>query len=461
MENATVYDLEGKVPLKEAVPLGMQHVLAMFVGNVSPLLIIAGIIGMDASLQTALIQNAMFLAGVATLIQLYPIGKIGSGLPVVMGTSSGFVGMASAGSVFGYGAIMGASIIGSLVEIVIGFFIKPIRKLFPPIVTGIVVMAIGVKLIPVGINYFVGGYGATDIGSAENLFLGFTVMFLIIGLKQCCTGFLSASAILIAIVVGYIIAMFMGKVDYTAISEAAWFSLPKFMPVAFTFHMEAIIPMVIMFIATAVETIGDTSGICSGGLNREATDEELSGSVLLDGVASFSAAFLGVLPNTSFSQNVGLVAMTKVVNKFSIMTGAVFLILCGFIPKLGAIISAIPASVLGGATLVMFSMIAVSGMQLLFKENLNGRSGIIVATALGLGIGLPSVPNALQSMPEIIQLIFAQDGIVISFTVAFILNLVLPKDKEISEVDVDAKRNEAIRNSQNNENNNETEAVTV
>lgn len=433
MEKATVYDLNGRVPLKEAVPLGMQHVLAMFVGNVSPLLIIAGIIGMESGMLTALIQNAMFIAGLATLIQLYPICGVGSGLPVVMGTSSGFVGMSTIGASFGYGAVMGASLIGALVEIVIGFFIKPIRKFFPPVVTGIVVMSIGIKLIPVGVNYFVGGYGAPDVGSAENLFLGFTVMILILIFKQCFTGFISASAILFAIIIGYILAIFMGKVDFTAVSNASWFSLPKFMPVPFLFHIEAIVPMVIMFIATAVETIGDTSGICSGGLNREATNKELSGSVLLDGVASFGAAFLGVLPNTSFSQNVGLVAMTKVINKFSIMTGAVFLIICGFVPKLGAVISAIPASVLGGATLIMFSMIAVSGMQLLFKENLSGRSGIIVATALGLGIGLPSVPNALQSLPEIVQLIFAEDGIVISFTIAVILNLLLPQDKCVEE----------------------------
>ncbi|MFI3226746.1 MAG: nucleobase:cation symporter-2 family protein [Clostridia bacterium] len=433
-KHSSVYELEGRVPLKQAVPLGMQHVLAMFVGNVTPLLIISGMISMDATLKTALIQNSMFVAGLATLVQLYPIWKIGSGLPVVMGTSSGFLGTAKSSSVlFGYGSVLGASIIGALVEIIIGFFIKPIRKIFPPVVTGIVVLTIGISLIPIGINYFAGGSGAADFGSLENLFLGFLVMVLVLFFKQFFGGFISASSILIAITVGYIAAIFMGKVDFAPVADAAWFSLPTFMPVGLTFEIEAIIPMVIMFIATAVETIGDTSGIAIGGLGREATDKELSGSVILDGVSSMIAACFGVLPNTSFSQNVGLVAMTKVINKFAIMTGAMFLILSGFVPKLGAVVSAIPSSVLGGATVIMFAMIAVSGMQLLFSQDMTGRNGMIVAISLGLGLGLSGVPEALAELPSALQLIFSQDGIVIAFVVAVILNLALPKDKALAE----------------------------
>lgn len=432
MKNTSVYELEGRVPLKQAIPLGMQHVLAMFVGNVTPLLIVGGMVSMDSVLKTALIQNAMFIAGIATLIQLYPVWKVGSGLPVVMGTSSGFLGTAKTSAVaFGYGSVLGASIIGAIIEIILGFFIKPIRKIFPPVVTGIVVLTIGISLIPIGVNYFAGGIGAPDFGSLENLFLGFLVMVLVLFFKQFFCGFISASSILLAITIGYVVAIFMGKVEFAPVAEAAWFSLPTFMPVAFTFHVEAIIPMVIMFIATAVETIGDTSGIAIGGLGRDATDKELSGSVILDGVASFFAALFGVLPNTSFSQNVGLIAMTKVINKFSIMTGAIFLILCGFIPKLGAIVSAIPSSVLGGATVIMFAMIAVSGMQLLFSQDMTGRNGIIVAISLGLGLGLAGVPEALVNLPDIMKLIFAQDGIVIAFVVSVILNLTLPKDKPL------------------------------
>ena len=434
MNKTSVYELEGKVPLKQAVPLGMQHVLAMFVGNVTPLLIVGGMVSMDNALKTALIQNAMFIAGIATLIQLYPIWKVGSGLPVVMGTSSGFLGTAKSSAVaFGYGSVLGASIIGAIVEIILGFFIKPLRKIFPPVVTGIVVLTIGISLIPIGINYFAGGIGASDFGSLENLFLGFLVMVLVLFFKQFFGGFISASSILLAITIGYVVAIFMGKVDFTAVSEASWFSLPTFLPVGLTFEVEAIIPMVIMFIATAVETIGDTSGIAVGGLGRDATDKELSGSVILDGVASLVAALFGVLPNTSFSQNVGLVAMTKVINKFCIMTGAIFLILCGFVPKLGAIVSAIPSSVLGGATVIMFAMIAVSGMQLLFSQDMTGRNGMIVAISLGLGLGLSGVPAALDQLPSLVKLIFAQDGIVIAFVVAVILNITLPKDKPLKE----------------------------
>lgn len=432
MKEGSIYELEGRVPLKKAIPLGLQHVLAMFVGNVSPLIIVCGMLQMPQDQKVMLIQNAMFIAGIVTLVQLYPVWKIGAGLPIVMGTSSGFLGpvQAAAGSL-GYGAVLGASLTGAILEIILGFFIKPLKKFFPPIVTGIVVLSIGLSLIPTGIKFFAGGIGAKDFGSLSNLFLGTLVIVVILFFKQFTKGFGSISAILIGIVVGYIVAIFMGKVDFTPVAEASWFSLPRPFAFKFEFKLEVIIPMAIMYIATAVETIGDISGITMGGLGREATDKELSGGVLADGVGSAVAAVFGVLPNTSFSQNVGLVAMTKVVNKFVIMTGAVFLLLAGFLPKLGAVVSAIPQSVLGGATIIMFSMIAVSGMQLIFKQNMQGRNAVIVAVSLGLGMGLGSVPETLQYLPSWMSLIFAQNGIVVSFIVAAALNLILPKDEEI------------------------------
>lgn len=429
----SVHNLEGRVPLKQAIPLGMQHVLAMFVGNITPLMIVSGALGMDTAMRTILIQNAMLIAGIATLIQLYPIWKVGSGLPVVMGTSSGFIGQstASAAAGYGYGAILGATLIGSIIEIIIGFFIKPIRKIFPPVVTGIVVLTIGITLMPIGINYFGGGSGAADYGSPQNLFLGFLVMILVLFFNQFFKGVISASSILIAITIGYITAICMGVVDLSGISNASWFSIPTFMPYALEFEVNVIIPMAIVFIATAVETIGDTSGVAVGGLGREATDDELAGSVILDGVASAGASFFGVLPNTSFSQNVGLVAMTKVVNRFAIMTGAVFLILCGFIPKLGAIISSMPNSVLGGATVIMFAMIAVSGMQLLFSKEMDQRNGIIVAVSLGLALGVSAInPANINPDYAFAKFLFGQDSVVTSFVVAVILNLVLPQTKK-------------------------------
>lgn len=434
MSVQNVYRLDGRVPLSRAIPLGIQHVLAMFLGNVSPLLIICGMLNMDVGLKTTLIQNSMFIAGVVTLIQLYPIWKVGCRLPVVMGTSSGFIGTCkSIGSNFGYGAIIGASLTGAILEIILGFFIKPLKKLFPPVVTSLVIMSIGLSLLPVGINYFAGGSGAPDFGHWKHLLVGLIVVVVIVVLKQFTKGFLSVSAILIGIVVGYLVAIALGMVDFQPIADAAWFSLPKpifLLDMRMEFHWQAMIAMAIMFVATAVETVGDISGITNGGLDREPTNDELSGGVIADGVGSLLAALFGVLPNTSFSQNVGLVTVTKVVNRFCIMTGAVFLLLCGFIPKLSAIFSAMPQSVLGGAAVIMFAMILVSGMQSLQREKLNGRNGMIVALALGLGVGIGMVPSALDQLPAWVGQIFAQNGIIMTFVIATVMNLILPKDKE-------------------------------
>lgn len=435
MKNGSVYELEGRVPLKQAIPLGIQHVLAMFLGNVSPLIIICGLLNIEGNTKSMLIQNSMFIAGIATLIQLYPIFKVGSGLPVVMGTSSGFIGTEKViGATYGYAAIMGASLVGALLEIFLGFFIKPLRKLFPPIVTSLVVISIGLSLLPVGVKYFAGGAGASDFGDPKHLLVGTIVMLVIIIIQNYTKGFMKTSAILIGIIVGYIVAVFMGMVDFTQVKEAAWFSLPRPFVMGFEFRLDAIISMAIMYIATTVETIGDVSAIAVGGLGREATDKELSGGVIADGVASFIAALFGVAPNTSFSQNVGLVAVTKVVNKFVIMTGALFLILAGFFPKLSEVLSVMPQSVLGGAAVIMFAMIFVSGLQSLFREGLNGRNALIVALAIGIGVGLGNVPEALAELPSWVGNIFAQNGIIMTFVIATVLNLILPKDKEKSKI---------------------------
>lgn len=435
MKNGSVYELDGRVPLKQAIPLGIQHVLAMFLGNVSPLIIVCGLLNIDGNTKSMLIQNSMFIAGIATLIQLYPVFKVGSGLPVVMGTSSGFIGTEKViGATYGYAAIMGASLVGALLEIVLGFFIKPLRKLFPPIVTSLVVISIGLSLLPVGIKYFAGGAGSPEFGAPKHLLVGTIVMLVIIIIQNYTKGFMKTSAILIGIIVGYLVAIFMGMVDFTQVKEAAWFSLPRPFIMGFEFRLDAIISMAIMYIATTVETIGDVSAIAVGGLGREATDKELSGGVIADGVASFIAALFSVAPNTSFSQNVGLVAVTKVVNKFVIMTGAVFLILAGFFPKLSAVLSVMPQSVLGGAAVIMFAMIFVSGLQSLFRENLDGRNGLIVALAIGIGVGLGNVPEALAELPSWVGNIFAQNGIIMTFVIATVLKLILPKDKKENEV---------------------------
>lgn len=401
----------------------------------------------------------MLLAGIVTLVQLFTIGPVGGHLPIVMGTSSGFIGVCKSisgvmgGGVLAYGAILGASLIGGLFESVLGFFLKPLRKFFPAVVTGTVVLSIGLSLIGVGINSFGGGSGVKDFGSLENLFLGLVVLVTIVFLKHKCKGVLSSSSILIGIIVGYIVAGIMGMVlpttftytdaatgvatemtkswvlNWGKVAAASWISVPKILPVPLVFDLRAIIPMIIMYIVTAVETVGDISGITEGGLGREATDRELSGGVMCDGLGSSFASLFGVLPNTSFSQNVGLVAMTKVVNLFAIGIGAIFLIACGLLPKLAALVSIMPQSVLGGAAVMMFASIVVSGIQLITKDAINSRTITIVSVAIGLGYGLGANSAALANLPQVIQLIFGGSGIVPAAVVSIILNVILPKEE--------------------------------
>ena len=398
------YQFEGRIPLKQAIPLGLQHVLAMFVGNLTPILIITAACGSEdfAALQVTLLQNAMLIAGIVTLVQLFAIGPIGGKVPIIMGTSSGFIGVFQSvveimgGGVAAYGAIMGASLIGGLFETVLGAFLKPLRRFFPSVVTGTVVLAIGLSLIGVGVSSFGGGSSANDYGSIENLLIALVVMIIILVLKHGTKGLTSSSCILFGIIAGYIIcavlAIFLPTtavnadgVEYTKawvlnwdkVAQAKWFAVPQIMPVKPVFDLRAIVPVLIMFIVTAVETVGDISGCIEGGMGRETTDSELSGGVMCDGVGSSFAALFGVLPNTSFSQNVGLVTMTKIVNRFALGCGAIFLILCGLLPKLAALVSIMPQCVLGGAAVIMFSSIVMSGIQLITKEPLTARNYIL------------------------------------------------------------------------------------
>ena len=446
----------------------------MFVGNLSPLLVLMAVCGIttDAgfgALRVSLLQNAMLVAGIVTFIQLYPIGPIGSRLPIVMGTSSGFIGVNKAialsmmsgiaagtittnveAGIYAYGAVMGASLIGGLFETGLGFIIKPLRKFFPPVVTGTVVVAIGLSLISVGIGFFGGGNANADYGAMWNLFLGLITLISILIFKHAFKGFPSVASILLGIIVGYIASFVMGLflphtmivdgkeitcayiTNWSQVKDAAWFAIPKIMPVKFQFNLGAIVPMCIMFIVTAVETVGDTAGVVQGGLNREATDKELSGSVICDGVGSALASFFGVLPNTSFSQNVGLVGMTKIVNRFAIAMGACILVLAGLFPKIGAIISIMPQPVLGGAAVMMFASIIISGINLITTEPLSGRNATIVSVALGLGYGIGSTTAVQSFMPDWMVYVFGGSGIVPAALLAILLNIIIPKDKKQS-----------------------------
>lgn len=457
----TPFDFVGRLPLRQAIPLGLQHVLAMFVGNLTPILIITNLCAATsgaedfAAIQVVLLQNAMLVAGLVTLVQLFAIGPVGGKVPIIMGTSSGFIGVFQSvvnvmgGGIVAYGAIMGASILGGLFETVLGAFLKPLRRFFPAVVTGTVVLSIGLSLISVGVGSFGGGTSAKDYGSVENLLIALAVMIIVLALKHGAKGLASSSCILIGIVCGYIICailpLFLSTTGVTAdgveytkawvlnwdkVAQASWVSIPALMPVKPVFDLRAILPVMIMFIVTAVETVGDISGVMEGGMGREATDKELSGGIICDGLGSTVAACFGVLPNTSFSQNVGLVAMTKVVNRGALATGAIFLMLCGLIPKLGALISIMPQAVLGGAAVMMFSSIVVSGIQLITKEKMTPRTLTIVSVALGVGYGMGANAKILANTPQFVQLICGESGIVPAAFVAILLNCLLPRDEK-------------------------------
>ncbi|MBP2028535.1 NCS2 family nucleobase:cation symporter-2 [Acetoanaerobium pronyense] len=429
IKSESAFHIDGKPPLNEAIPLGLQHVFAMFAGNITVPIIIAGSLGLGLEERTFLIQSAMLMAGVATLIQVYPIGKVGAKLPVVMGTSFGFVPTSIAiGQQFGLSGILGAAFIGGFFEAFLGFFLKHIRRFFPPIVTGTVLLTIGLSLLPTGINYAGGGVGADDFGSFSNLALATFVLVLIIFLNQFGKGMIKTASIFIGIIAGYLVAIPMGKISFLAVSEAAWFSFPMPMRFGMTFHWPAIAAMLIMYIVTAVETVGDVSGITLGGDSREATEKELSGAVVADGLMSSLAAVFNALPNTSFSQNVGIISFTKVMSRYVVAIGAWLLIGASLFPKLGAIIAIMPASVLGGAAIVMFSMIATMGIVLINKDSMNQRSILIVSLALGIGLGVGQVPAVLDNFPQAVRLIFGGQGIVVSCILAIFLNIVLPKE---------------------------------
>ncbi len=429
-QQGSIYELNGKPPIGVALPLGMQHVLAMFTGNIAPIIIICNVLGLPPEQKAFMIQCGMIVAGLVTFVQLYPVGRVGAGLPLVMGTSFAFVPTAIAvGGTYGLPGILGASMVGSIAEIVMGFFLKPLRKFFPPLVTGTVLVAIGLSLLPVGVNYFAGGVGAADYGSIQNMGLGFFVLITIILLQRFGKGMTNVAAILIALILGYLIAIPMGKVNFANVASASWFSFPTPLRYGIEFHLDAILKFAAVYLVVGLETLGNISGITLSGLNREATDREMSGAVIADGVGSMFAALFNVLPNTAYGQNAGIVAMTGVVNRFSVATGAVFLMAAGLVPKFGAICAAMPSSVLGGAVLVVFSMITVSGIRMIAKAGLDSRNGTILAISLGLGLGFAQVPASIEQLPGVLNHFFA-DSVVASGILALMLNLVYPQNAE-------------------------------
>lgn len=433
-----IYKLDGTVPIAKAIPFGLQHILAMFVSNLTPITLIA------ASAQPALtqaqiailLQNAMFVAGIATLIQLYPIWKIGSRLPVVMGVSFTFVTVLSTVAAnYGYPAVIGAVMIGGIMEGTLGLLAKYWRKIITPVVAASVVTSIGFSLFTVGARSFGGGYNE-DFGSAQNLLLGTITLAVCLLWNVLSKGYLKQLSVLAGLVVGYIIAIFMGKVDLGSILSGGLISLPHLFPVKPEFHAGAIVSTCIIFLVSAAETIGDTSALVSSGLDREITGKEISGSLTCDGYASTISSLFGCPPVTSFSQNVGLVAMTKVVNRFTIMTGAVCMILAGLLPPIGNFFASLPDSVVGGCTIMMFGSILTSGVQMIASCGFSQRNITIVSLSLAVGIGFTAASESgiWDIFPSIIQSVFAENVVAVVFIISIVLSCILPENMDIEKI---------------------------
>ena len=433
-----IYRLDGTVPIAKAIPFGLQHILAMFVSNLTPITLIA------ASAQPALtqaqiailLQNAMFVAGIATLIQLYPLWKIGSRLPVVMGVSFTFVTVLSTVAAnYGYPAVIGSVMIGGIMEGTFGLLAKYWRKIITPVVAASVVTSIGFSLFTVGARSFGGGYNE-DFGSAQNLLLGTITLAVCLLWNVLSKGYLKQLSVLAGLVVGYIIAIFMGKVDLGSILSGGLISLPHLLPVKPEFHAGAIVSTCIIFLVSAAETIGDTSALVSSGLDREITGKEISGSLACDGYASTISSLFGCPPVTSFSQNVGLVAMTKVVNRFTIMTGAVCMILAGLLPPIGNFFASLPDSVVGGCTIMMFGSILTSGVQMIASCGFSQRNITIVSLSLAVGIGFTTASESgiWNIFPSIIQSVFAENVVAVVFIISIVLSCILPENMDIEKI---------------------------
>lgn len=406
----------------------------MFVANISPIIIVAGASGVSGKQLAMLIQSAMLIAGIGTLIQLFPLWRIGSGLPIVMGISFTFVSiMCYIGTNYGYGTIMGAVLIGGLIEGCLGLFAKYWIKIISPIVSASVVTAIGFSLLSVGSTSFGGGSGSENFGSVENWILGTITLLCCILFNIFAKSYWKQLSVLFGLIVGYLVAIPMGLVDFSSLAGTSVIALPHLMPFKMEFHLNAIISVALIFLVSATETIGDTQALANSGLNRSATTKEISGSLACDGFISSLSSLFGCMPITSFSQNVGLVAMTKVVNRFTIATGALIMILAGIFPIFGAVLATLPDAVLGGCTIMMFGTIVVSGLQMIGKCGYSQRNITIVALSLSIGIGFTQVPELFSVFPKIIETVFAENCVAVVFLVAVILNLILPQNMEAFE----------------------------
>ena len=443
---SSVYSFRGIPPAGQLIPLGLQHVVAVVVGVITPAIIISGVCGLDAAQKTLLIQASLVMTALATLLQLFPIfRKIGSGLPVIMGVSFAYVpsmqAIASSGG--GVGAIAGAMIVGGVVAVVVGVFVKKIRLLFPPVITGTVVFTIGLSLYPTAINYMAGGTANTYelvvetkhqtaalvYGSWQNWLVAILTLAVVMLLNNHGRGICKLASILIGMLCGYVISMAFGMVSFAEVGSAAWFSLPRVMHFGVTFDAPSCVAIGLLFAINSIQAIGDFTATTVGGLDRDPTDQELQGGIIAYGASNILTAFFGGLPTATYSQNVGIVTTNKVVNRIVFaMTGG-FLLLAGLSPKFAAVLTTIPQCVLGGATITVFSTIAMTGMKLIASQDLTARNTTIVGLSAALGVGVSQASGALSQFPEGFTMIFGKSPVVIATLMAVLLNLILPKEK--------------------------------
>lgn len=431
--SGSVYSFHGIPPAGKLIPLGLQHVVAAVVGVITPAIIISGVCGLAPEEKTLLIQASLVMTAIATLLQLFPIfHKIGSGLPVIMGTSFAYVPTLTAiGGEFGFSTILGAEIIGGVVAIVFGVFAKQIRKLFPPVVTGTVIFTIGLSLYPTAVRYMAGGSGAENFGSVQCWAVALITFAVVVILNNFARGILRQGSLLFGMIVGYLVALPMGLVDFSGVGAAGWFSLPRIMPFQIDFVPSACVSLGIVYLVNAVQTIGDLSSTTMGGMDRVPTDEELSGGIIAQGLSSVLGAFVGGLPTASYSQNVGIVTLNKVVNRAVFTLAAGVLLAAGFVPKFSAVLTTIPQSVIGGATLSVFATIAMTGIQMFTQDGFDAREKTVVGLSVALGVGITQVSGCLQGegLPGWMNTVFGSSAVVVAAILAILLNLTLPKEE--------------------------------
>lgn len=430
--SSELFQLDGKPSFRQAFPQAMQHVLAMLVGNITPPMLIAGTLSLSAGDKIMLTQAAMIIGGITTLLQLYPIMGFGMGMPSVMGVAFAYMPILTMiGNQYGISAIFGSQLVAGFLSIFIGMFMKKIRRFFPPIVSGTVVLSIGLSLYKTAITYMGGGSGAQsagNFGSGQFWILAIVTLVVTLACSLFGKGYVKVSGMLIGIAVGYIIALCMGGiVDFTEFREAGLISVPIPFHFGLSFHADAIVMMVLMYVVQAVQTIGDVSSTAMGGFGREATDQELGGAIKGQSICGMIGAIIGGLPTDPYSQNVGLICTTKVVAKRVFLIVGVIMLAAGFFPKFGALMTTIPQPVLGGATITVFAAITMSGIQLLGEQPMNYRNKMIVGIALAIGIGIEAVPDILQFCPQLVKNILGS-SLMVSFLIVFFLNIIVPED---------------------------------